>query len=104
MLYRPVRGDKVRVGLNGVFVEAPAAELGLEVGTELRVEVPLPNGVTIQPLVVVIGVDEDFFAGDYVALTLEDRAEIDAYYASRPSVREILVEAAHAKAVEAAQS
>jgi|GEM_PF-3455193 len=91
MCYRPVRGDKVRVGLNGVFVETPAGALELEVGTTLRMEIPLPSGVTIRPIVEIIGVDDEFFAADYVELTLTDRAAIDAYYASRPSKHELLV-------------
>lgn len=89
--YRPVRGDKVRVGLNGVFVETPANVLDLEVGATLRMEIPLPSGDTIRPVVAIIGVDEDFFAADYMELSLRDRGAIDAYYASRPSQHELLV-------------
>ncbi|PKN59522.1 MAG: hypothetical protein CVU56_00415 [Deltaproteobacteria bacterium HGW-Deltaproteobacteria-14] len=93
VLYRPIHGDKIRVGLNGVFVETPAEALAVELspGTTLRMEIPLPNGVTIRPLVAVIGVDDEFFAADYVELTAADRDAIDAYYASRPSQRELLV-------------
>ena len=92
-LYRPVPGDKVRVGLNGVFVETPTEALAVELspGTALRMEIPLPNGVTIRPTVEVIGVDDEFFAADYVELTVADRDAIHAYYASRPSQRELLV-------------
>ena len=94
IVYRPVRGDTVRVGLRSVYVGAPGEALGLEVGLVLRMEVPLPNGVTIQPHVRVTGVDADFFTGDYLDLGPDELAAIEAYYASRPSRREIL--AAHA--------
>lgn len=96
LTFRPVRGDRVRVGLKSLFVDAPAVELGLEVGTVLRMEVPLPSGVTIRPLVEVTGVDDDWFAADYVHIEDEDRAAIDAYYASRPSKQELLVRAVRA--------
>lgn len=104
LTFRPVRGDRVRVGLRSLFVDAPAVELGLEVGTILWMEVPLPSGVTIRPLVEITGVDEEWFAADYAHIEGHERAAIEAYYASRPSKQELLMRAVRAAATELAAS
>ncbi len=93
MTYRPVKGDRVRVGLKSVFVQAEAVELGITDGMTLHMEVPLPNGVTIMPLVCVTGLDRDWFAADYVDLKAQEREAIEAYFRERPSNREILAKA-----------